>query len=262
MTSSRLWDRAASLPVPSDGERPRPEVPALTAGSLPTVAELFTFARDAELRFSTLRMRIDETTQGVEGARLIRIEVTLRHPGAAKVSTSEPARGVAGGHEIWISDGETVRTYAAAHHLGTRRPVRRPVAGLEDHDLPGTSRVYRPFTALPMETLPETFIHPGNFCQNVLATGDCSIIGIDRVADREAIVLACDRPRTVERVGDRPDFRMDVAFDRGTGVITRLVETMGDRVTRHAEVTVLQPDASLPPGALDFEFPEGTTFIY
>jgi hypothetical protein len=262
MTSSRLWDRAASLPAPTDGERPRPEVPALPVGILPTVDELFTFARDAELRFGTLRMRIDETTQGVGGERLVRIDVTVRHPGEAKVSTSEPALGVAGNHEIWISDGATVRTYAAAHHLGTRRPVRRRVVGLEDRDLPGASRVYRPFTALPMETLPETFIHPGNFCQNVLATGACSIIGIDRVADREAIVLACDHPRTVERVGDRPDFRMDVAFDRGTGIITRLVETMGDHVTRHAEATVLQPDASLPPGALDFEFPDGTTFIY
>jgi hypothetical protein len=206
---------------------------------------LFTFARDAELRFGSLRMRIEEATRSAVGDRRIVIEVALRHPGAAKVSTSEPARGIGGDYEIWVSDGETVRTYAAAHRLGTRRPVRPRVAGLEDDDLPGASRVYQPFTPLPMETLPETFIHPGNFCQNVLATGRCEVVGLDRVADREAIVVTCDHPRTVERVADRPDFRMEVAFDRETGVIVRLVESIGGEVTRHAEVTVLQPDAPL-----------------
>ena len=58
MSSTRLWDRAASLPVPVDG-RHRPELASLPAG-LPDVDTLFTFARDAELRFETLRMRIEE----------------------------------------------------------------------------------------------------------------------------------------------------------------------------------------------------------
>ena len=122
--------------------------------------------------------------------------------------------------------------------------------------------MYQPLTPLPMETLPETFIHPGNFCQNVLATGACEVAGVDTVAGRETVVVVCDHPRTVERVADRPDFRMEVAFDRETGVVLRLIEWIGAQVTRLAEVTVLEPDATLQPGALDFEFPAGTTFIY
>ena len=55
--STRLWDRAALVPVDAAGRFP--EIVALPA-TLPTVAELFTFMRDAELRFRTLRMRIDE----------------------------------------------------------------------------------------------------------------------------------------------------------------------------------------------------------
>ncbi len=65
MTTSRAWDRAAALPVPADGRR-RAEIVALDQG-IPTVAELFTFMRDAELRFETLRMRIEERTQTARG---------------------------------------------------------------------------------------------------------------------------------------------------------------------------------------------------
>ena len=56
MTSTRLWDRAAALPVPVDGRRV-PEVAALPAG-LPSVADLFDFMRDAETLFVSLRLRI------------------------------------------------------------------------------------------------------------------------------------------------------------------------------------------------------------
>ena len=60
MTDTRLWDRAAALPARTDGRR-LPEIVAL-ATELPTVAELFDFMRDAELRFATLRLRIEERT--------------------------------------------------------------------------------------------------------------------------------------------------------------------------------------------------------
>ena len=262
MTSTRLWDRAGDLPVPADGDRPRAEVSALTTTALPTVDELFTFMRDAELRFGALRMRIEERSGGIDGERSAIIETTLRHRGDAKVVTSEPALGTAGNYEIWISDGETVRTYSAPHRLGTRRPARRRVVGLEDRDLPGFAKVYRPFTALPMETLPETFIHPAGYCQNVLATGRCTVVGTEEVAGREAILLRCDHPRAIERVGDRPDFRIAIAVDRATGVIVRLVETIGETVTRRSEVTELEPDPALPPAAFEFAFPSDTTFIY
>jgi hypothetical protein len=60
MTDTRLWDRAAALPARTDGSR-LPQVGALPS-DLPSLAELFDFMRDAELRFATLRMRIEERT--------------------------------------------------------------------------------------------------------------------------------------------------------------------------------------------------------
>ena len=54
------WDRAAARSPGRSGDRPRPELSALPPRRLPTLAELFTFMRDAELRFETLRMRIEE----------------------------------------------------------------------------------------------------------------------------------------------------------------------------------------------------------
>jgi hypothetical protein len=113
-----------------------------------------------------------------------------------------------------------------------------------------------------METLAELFVHPAGYCQNVLATGECWISGTDRVAGREAIVVECDHPRTVEREVDRPDYHVQVAVDRLDGIVTRLVESVGDEVTRVAEVTYLEPDAALPATTFDFEFPEGTTVLY
>ena len=62
--------------------------------------------------------------------------------------------------------------------------------------------------------------------------------------------------------GDRPDFHISLAVDRETGVILRLVESIGGAITRHAEVVELAPDAPLPPSAFNFVFPTGTTMLY
>jgi len=260
MSSTRPWDRAANLPVPGDGRR-RPELTSLPVG-LPTVEQLFTFARDAELRFATLRMRIEERTVTSVGDGLVRLDVAVSHPGDARVTSTEPERGTADNYEVWLSDGEVVRTYSARHHLGTERPVRPRVVGLDDPDLPGMATVYRPLTALPMETLPETFIHPAGLCQNVLATGRCWVSGTAEVAGREAIVLDCDHPRTIGIAADRPDHHLQVTFDRETGLVLRLVETIGGVTTRDAGVIELAPDASLPESTFDFRFPDGTTLIF
>ena len=264
MTSTRLWDRAADLPMVV-GRRPRPEIVALPADELPSVAALFTFMRDAELRFGTLRMRIEERTFGATGAQVAIVEVALRHPSDAKVTTTQPALGAIANHELWISDGEVVRTYSAPHKLGTERPVRRSVVGVSgpgSRDLPGPSRVYAPLTPLPMETLPETFVHPAGYCQNVLATGTCRIDGLVDVGGREAIVVACDHPRTIEMSADRPDFRIRIAVDRADGVILRLEETVAGIVTRDAQVIEYEPDAPLAANTFDFTFPTGTTMLY
>ena len=260
MTSTRLWDRAAALPVPVDGRRVA-EIAALPAG-LPTVGELFDFVRDAETRFATLRMRIEDRTWTARGEATTTLDVMLRHPGAARVTTSLPGPQVGGPYEVWISDGELVRTYSSSHTLGTQRPARNRPRGLDDQDFPGASMVYVPVTALPAETLPDTFVHPAGFCQNVLATGPCAVTGTDLIAGREAILLTCDHPRTMKLAGDRPDFRLTIGVDRETGVIVRLIETIGGIVARAAEVTDLAPDAPLPPSAFEFVFPSGTTMLY
>jgi len=260
MTETRLWDRAAIVPIRSSDRR-LPEIAALVE-ALPTVAELFDFMRDAEMRFETLRLRIEERTQTSRGEDVVAMDSVLRHPGEAKVTTTRATDAARPEYEVWISDGELVRTYASAHGLGTQRPVRNRPRGLDDPDLPGTAKVYEPVTALPMETLPDTFVHPAGYCQNVLATGRCMVSGTDIVAGREAILLECDHPRTTELPGDRPDFHISVAVDRETGVILRLVESIGGEVTRHAEVIELLPDVPLPAAAFYFVFPSGTTMLY
>ena len=260
MVTTRAWDRAAALVVPADGRR-RPQVVALPGG-LPIVDELFDFMRDAELRFSTLRLRIEERGHTSRGEEATTIEVALRHPGYAKVTTTRAGNAGKADYDIWVSDGDLVRTYAAAHRLGTQRPIRNRPRGLHDHDFPGAAQVYEPVTALPTETLPDTFIHPAGLCQNVLATGRCTVIGAEVVGGREAVVLQCDHPRTTEVVGDRPDHQISIAADRETGVILRLIESMGSAVTRYAEVIELAPDAPLAPSTFQFVFPTGTTMLY
>jgi outer membrane lipoprotein-sorting protein len=255
--STRLWDHAALVPA-TNGSR-RPEVVALATG-VPSLPELFSFMRDAELRWSTLRMRIEERTFGARGELVVTSDVSIRHPRHARVMTSERGAGAATGHDLWLSDGATIWTYSATHRLGTKRPIRNRPRGLED--LPGSARVYEPLTPLPMETLPELFVHPAGYCQNVLTTGDCAVTGTDRVAGREAIIVGCAHPRTIERVADRPDFAIEIAVDRLDGVILRLVETVGGEATRIAEVVSYQPDAPLPPSTFDFEFPEGAAILY
>jgi hypothetical protein len=261
MPEIRAWDRAGSLPVPASGRR-QAEVAALRA-ELPTVDELFTFMRDAEHRFGTLRMRIEEHAWTARGEEILFHDVSLRHPGEAKVLTSTTEEGTTDGYEAWVSDGTTVQTYVASRKLGTRRPARRTVRGVAgERDLPGRSRFYVALTALQAETLPELFIHPAGYCQNVLATGACRIIGSTTVEGREAIVLECDHPRTIEITADRPDFAIRVSVDRTDGVILRLEESIGGITTRDAIVTSYVPDAVLPPSAFAFILPPDTTLIY
>lgn len=259
MAETRLWDRAALVPV-RRGER-RPEVLALPRG-MPTVAELFTFMRDAERRFETLKLRIEERTYGTRGEQVVTMDVAVRHPGHARVVTTEPVQRAAGSHELWISDGEIIRTYSAGHRLGTSRPVRNRPRGLDPREYPGFATVYEPMTPLPMETLAELFVHPAGYCQNVLGTGECWISGTDSVAGREAIVVECAHPRSVEETVDRPDYHVQITADRLDGLVLRLVESVGGEVTRVAEAVYVEPDAALPSTTFDFEFPEGTTLLY
>lgn len=260
MPASTPWDRAAFAPVRRDG-RPRPELAALPPG-LPDVATLFTYMRDAELRFDSLRLRLEERAAAASGEQVLVHELVLRHPGRARLTTRLSDGDAATGHETWVSDGETIQRYQARHRLATRRPVRSRPGGLDDHDLPGHSRPYQPITGLPANSLVDTFVHPAGFCQNVLATGECRILGSGPVAGREAVFLACDHPRTIELPGDRPDHRLEIGVDRETGLVARLVESFGGRVTRRVEATELAPNAPIPENAFALAIPGDATSIY
>lgn len=254
------WDRASTVPAAADGRRV-PEIVQL-GPELPDLATLFTFARDAELRFATLRLRLEERV-AIAGGETVRVhEVLVGHPGRARVTTIRPELPAITNHDIWLSDGEMVRVYRSGHRLATFRPVRRAVVGIGDRDLPGTARPYVPLTALPANTLADTFVHPGGYCQNVLATGTGSVAGTGIVAGREVIFATVHHPRAVEMAGDRPDHRLDVAFDRETGVLALLVESFGDVVTRRVEATELSPDASIPDSAFSVAIPADASMIY
>ena len=69
-------------------------------------------------------------------------------------------------------------------------------------------------------------------------------------------------PRTIELPADRRDHSFEIVVDRETGLILRLIETIGGSVTRDAVVTDIAADATLPPSAFDFVFPTGTTMLY
>lgn len=257
--SLRPWDQASRSLIPAAVRRP--ELVALSR-ELPSVEQLFTFARDAELRFETLRLQIEERVHGSRGEQRELTEVVVRHPGEARVTTTDPDRGTRGNYRVWISDGATVRTFDGFSKVGTDRPVRRRVSGLDDNDLPRTSMVYVPRTDLPKETLPETFVHPAGFCQNVLATGDCRVAGTAQQNGREILIVDSEHPRAVEVSADRPDHALQVWFDRETGLITRLIETIAGQVTRDAIATVVDPDAALPPNAFLFGFPSDARMLY
>ena len=67
---------------------------------------------------------------------------------------------------------------------------------------------------------------------------------------------------SAELAADRPDFVVQIAVDRDTGVLLRLVETIGGVVTRLAQVSEIAPDAPLAPNTFQFVFPTGTTMLY
>ena len=260
MSTTARWAAAAALTLAVSGER-RPEIAQLPAG-LPDIETLFSFMRDAELRFETLRLRLEERAWVARDETVRFHELLLHHPGRARVTTIRPEDDTPTNHDVWLSDGETIRTYRAGHRLGTVRPSRPRVAGLDGRDLPGTSRAYHPRTSLPPNSLVDTVVHPAGYCQNVLATGACGIVGSEFVAGRQAVVLECLHPRTIEMAGDRPDHRLVLAIDRETGVVARLEEHYGAVPGRLVTATELAPDAAIPDSAFTLVIPASAARIY
>ena len=151
---------------------------------------------------------------------------------------------------------DLLRPPTAGHAAAGPQPAARPGRPATSPGRPrSTSRSRR----CRWRRCPETFVHPAGYCQNVLATGRCSDHGHGRSSrGREAIVVECDHPRTIEIGGDRPDYHIAIAVDRETGVILRLVEIDRRRsVTRRRRGRpTSSPDAPLPPTAFEFVFPD------
>ncbi len=257
--SEPIWTRAVA--APERGRRPEIASLRLGSGNLPDLDTLFTFMRDAELRFRSLRMRIEERTTFAGAERVALIDVAVRHPGLARVTASREGGG-SPEYDTWTSNGERVATYSGTSKVSTERPVRRPPRGLRDSALPARSRIYEPLTPLPADSLPETFVHPAGFCQNVLSTGRVWVSRTVRVCDREGIAVECDHPRSVLVVADRPDHHLQVVADTETGILLRLVETIAGEPTRSAEVTELRLDAPLPDSLFALTPPPGSRRIY
>lgn len=253
------WDRASIIPVAAG--RRMPEIPQL-GPDVPDLATLFTFMRDAELRWERLRLRLEERAW-IAGGETLRVhEILVRHPGLARVTVRRPDLPAPTNHDVWLSDGTTIRTYRSGHRLATVRPGRPRAVGLDDRDLPGTSRPYVPLTALPANSLADTFVHPAGYAQNVLATGACAIAGTGEVGGRPVVLVRSDHPRTIEMAGDRPDHRLEVAVDRETGLLALLVESFGETVTRRVEAVEIAPDAPIPDDVFSVAVPDDASLIY
>jgi hypothetical protein len=250
------------VPAPVRTAPRRPPQQVSLASAAPSLEELYRFAAEAELRFATLRMRIVDRRTTTHGAETETYDVWLRHPARAKVVTSRGAEADRD-FEVWITNGENVRTYdARMNTTSIRRQPALPVGAI-DASLPAFARLYVPVTPLPPESLADTFVHPNGFCRNVLATGVTRQMGTQVLADgREAILLRCDHPRTNHVLTDRPDHWLEVGVDRQTGLILLLAEHVGDQLTRHARATSLSLDEPIPDAAFELHVSSDTQALY
>ena len=253
------WSAAAVRTPPSQR---RPRILALPAGGLPDVDTLFTFMRDAELRFRTLRMRIEERTWGAAGESLLIHEVVVRHPDRVRVTVRHADLPMPRDHETWAFASGVITTWSAIHGTRTQRPVRRAIVGLDSPTLPPSSKVYRPLTPLPVDSIAEVCIHPANYLQNVVSTGAVAIVGQERVAGREAYVVESLRPGTTRIAADRSDASIRLAADAALGVISLVEQRLGDRVVRRAVAVSMEPDADIPDAAFDVAIPATARRIY
>jgi len=243
----------------------RPPLPAVVAlgPDAPRPIELFDFMAEAELRFSSLRMRIVQRLWNARGEDVETIEVAIRHPGLARVVRRREADGVSRDYDVWVTDGQVVKTLDARSGTASVRPVPSRVVGATDPGLPDLSRVRVPRTPLPPDTVAETFVHPRGFCRNVLATGLVTMMGsVSLMREREAILLRCDHPRTNHLLNDRPDRWLEVGVDRATGLILLLADHIGDRLTRHAAVDDLELDPVLPDETFTVHLSNDVRMIY
>jgi hypothetical protein len=252
---------AGSLPVLAPSALPSAERVVLVEAA-PGIEELFRFAREAELRVSSLRMTIEERLENARGPELHRHEIWLRHPGQARVTTYRDAAMPSRDYDVWLLSEGTVTTYLAARKVASRRPLARHVVGVDGTDLPAFARQREPLTALPSGSLADTFVHPHGLFRNVLVTGPLAVAGTRLIGGREAIIVRSEHPRASKVLVDRPDRSIEVGIDRQLGLLLLLRETIADHVTRHAEITDLAADPPMPPSAFELRLPADIRMLY
>jgi hypothetical protein len=188
---------ASEAPLPSPQRVTLPE-------AVPGIEELFRFSAEAALRVGGLRMVIEERRLSARGEQLLWHEIWLRHPGQARVTTRRDAASPSRDYEVWLLEGETVTTYAAARKTASRRGRATHVVGFDQADLPAFARQRSRLTPLSPGSLADTFVHPHGLFRNVLLTGPIAVLGTTSVHDREAIVVRTAHPRTAKVLRDRP----------------------------------------------------------
>ena len=234
---------------------PAPVISALPGG-LPSVAQLFAFAADAERRISTLRLRAEERSSSAAGERIVQVELLLDRP-RVRVTTIHD-----GSYDIWATDGTTIEGFNAATNTFTRRPRRAAPAGLHDADLPDHVAVEESLGPLPSKSWATTLLRPRHFCSNVLSSAVLGAVHETTHLGRAALALDAAAPRTIDRVGDHAAFRYSVTFDRQTGLLLAVEEIHHEQVVRRTEVTALEIGAAIPANDFQIEIPSDARHIY
>jgi hypothetical protein len=252
---------SASLPTVR-AEAPAEAALVALGDDAPSLERLFLFSRDAELRVRSLRMTIEERTATARGEEAIRHEVLLRNPGSARVTTRRSSDLLSRDYEVWVGDGDTVRTYRASDRLASVRAARSGVLGTEAAGLPAWARTRPVLTPLPAGSLADAFVHPHSLFRNVLVTGPLAVLGTMAVAGREAIVVRASHPRTAMVLVDRPDRWVDVGIDRSSGFVVLLSEHVGEAETHRGEVSALALDPDIPDEAFELHLGSDVRMLY
>ena len=156
--------------------------------------------------------------------------------------------------EIWITDGELVRTYAAAHRGA-------PSDRFEIGSWSGRSGAtrngprLRALTALPNGDTPGDLRSSGRLCQNVLANGRRTVDRVGR--GHTGARRCCSNAHTASHGGRRrsTDFHISMAVERETGVILRFIESIGGSSDPPRRSRRLRAGRIIAPSALEFVFP-------
>jgi hypothetical protein len=225
-------------------------------GGIPSVAQLFAYAAEAERRFETLRLRAEERSVTAAGVSVTQTELLLDRP-RARVTTIH-----SGSYNVWATDGILVDQYSAASNTFTRRPYRAAPAGLDDAELPASVAVGQKLGPLPSKGWATTLLRPGHFCSNVLLSGVLGAVHETTHLGRAALTVDAAAPRTIDRVGDHAAFRYEVTFDRQTGLLLVVDELHHNQVVRSTTVTALALDVVIPASEFIIEIPGDARKIY